>query len=291
MAEQKPIIAISKSDIEACKKRFREYARQRSAKHAINLYEKTEDEFVKRKITEFTPEMIDAAVNLAYIDTQRTLIGISKKRDEKGNHPSISIKKSLKALLEGYFFKSACASSSDEFDYQHQQLCTAIGNAVDKHGYHIHYGQEQKIVNMTFKYLYCCNIGSELTRYFDYCHIPLDSYTLSGLKRGQLLPSEKQKKPNDALSKSWSKLDKDMYKAILEYEKLLTAKQVDHSKTTYDNLSFANLLDAELYIWEQESFIAAKADLEKAWKRFLEVYPGSTSDALEQAKELTRLLD
>lgn len=44
-------------------------------------------------------------------------------------------------------------------------------------------GQCQKIINMSFKYLYCCDdFRDDKSRNFEFCHMPLDSYTLEWYK-------------------------------------------------------------------------------------------------------------
>lgn len=45
------------------------------------------------------------------------------------------------------------------------------------------YGQAQKIINMAFKYLYCCRHDSAMEERFKACHMPLDSFSLEWFKR------------------------------------------------------------------------------------------------------------
>ena len=45
------------------------------------------------------------------------------------------------------------------------------------------YGQAQKIINMAFKYLYCCKHDSKMEERFKTCHMPLDSFSLEWFKR------------------------------------------------------------------------------------------------------------
>lgn len=45
------------------------------------------------------------------------------------------------------------------------------------------YGKAQKVVNMTFKYIYCLEGAKEKEKYFKFCHMPLDSITLEWFYR------------------------------------------------------------------------------------------------------------
>lgn len=50
--------------------------------------------------------------------------------------------------------------------------------------YRVTFGHAQKIVNMAFKYLYCCR-GAENYEdtVFSHCHMPLDSYTIADYRK------------------------------------------------------------------------------------------------------------
>lgn len=68
-------------------------------------------------------------------------------------------------------------SEKDAFDEWHKTTCDALMNVLKKLYQSIHYGKAQKIVNMTFKYLYCIS-NDRNDNYYKYCHIPLDSIIL-----------------------------------------------------------------------------------------------------------------
>lgn len=73
----------------------------------------------------------------------------------------------------------------------------------------VHYGLAQKIVNMTFKYLYLFDDASEDPDYekniFEKCHMPLDSYVLNYLKKTEKL---------NITNTPWSKLNEKEYLGI-----------------------------------------------------------------------------
>lgn len=113
--------------------------------------------------------VIEAAVKLAYKDAQRTMKGI--KNYNKGDaFEAVSEK------LEEYFNGDACGNA-EKFDEKHKELCDKWKKNFPNSNLGT-YGKAQKIVNMAFKYLYCCKDACEKEDYFKYCHIPLDSFTL-----------------------------------------------------------------------------------------------------------------
>lgn len=123
---------------------------------------------------------IAAAVNLAYNDTKRTLAGIGKYSDNK--------KKTLECIIEklkAYFHKEKAPLTEEEFDQIHDELCQLWCKEFESlgDGKLGTYGKAQKIVNMSFKYLYCCDNAENYRDYFKYCHMPLDSFTLEWFKR------------------------------------------------------------------------------------------------------------
>lgn len=98
------------------------------------------------------------------------------------------------------------------FDIFHDYLCS-IWHDEFKQSYPLiaTYGKAQKIINMSFKYLFCCDdapgmiINSHYEKHFRYCHMPLDSYTLEWYKQKN---NYKQK------NYTWSKMEKDEYSEI-----------------------------------------------------------------------------
>lgn len=117
---------------------------------------------------------IVVAIKLAYGDAKRTMTGIAKLKDEKET--------AFKNLEEKFYeyFNNEAPSDKSSFDSVHNKLCEAWCDAFSKVSpTHIGtYGKAQKIVNMTFKYLYCCKNILGFEKHFVFCHVPLDSFTL-----------------------------------------------------------------------------------------------------------------
>lgn len=141
-------------------------------------------------------ETIRSAVELAYNDAKRTMKGIGSQT--KSREAALSdITNGLQA-----FFAAAAPQSADEFDKKHKALCALWLKHFP--GSHIAtYGKAQKIVNMSFKYLCCCEDAAAYAEHFRYCHVPLDTYTLKWFCRECRDRDIKIKKSSIA---SWSKI-------------------------------------------------------------------------------------
>ena len=171
--------------------------------NAENSFSKYVD---SQKIVELDPTKDDiflAAVNEAYGDAKRTFEGIGGRataaNQKLGNK---SPNQKLADNIQNYFkYNTKKNISEREFDELHGKWCTEYRNDLKTVGYSkATYGQAQKVVNMTFKYLYCLN-GATTTYngYFKHCHVALDSFTLEWIVRNC--------KPSDKLE-VWSKLNK-----------------------------------------------------------------------------------
>lgn len=101
----------------------------------------------------------------------------------------------------------------------------------------ITYGLAQKIVNMTFKYLYLFDDKEKYESIFKQCHMPLDSYILDYLRSG--VDAEWKV---DAIKSDdkWSKLEEEDYTRISE-------SILKKCKEQSDDLRYP--LFAEFYIW------------------------------------------
>ncbi len=171
-----------------------------------------------------TFELFEAAVKQGYLDASRTFNGIDKNRE--------SLNKGLDALatmIQNYFKKT------QEFD--HEKFCNCLNSIPD-----ITYGQKQKIVNMAFKYLYCCkNATIDYQEFFEPCHMALDSYTLRWYRR----INKKQK------AVEWSKLTSDVY-CIIQSE---ISKLAEEANQTAFELEFK--------VWQDELLLEALTGLNK----------------------------
>ena len=119
--------------------------------------------------------IIYMAVEWGYGDAARNMHGIGEYKTKK--------KDALEEIadeLKTYFKNQKAPKNYDEFNDKHTKLCEKwTGKFDDQLAF---YGKAQKIVNMAFKYLYCCADADDYSKkendYFKYCHVPLDTFTL-----------------------------------------------------------------------------------------------------------------
>ena len=120
-------------------------------------------------------------------------------------------------------YKECNFKDQKAFDNWHKDTCKSVYDVLDGLYKNIKYGKAQKIVNMTFKYLYCIN-SNRGRDYFTYCHIPLDSVILDWIWDNEfIMPYES----NDSMPKklqhgyfdNWSNLDYDSKDDITEDNK------------------------------------------------------------------------
>ena len=155
-----------------------------------------------------------AAASRAYRDLCRT-IRFKNKEDKKGIEECRAIVEHLIA----HEIKNCLPDANQEaYNKFHLELCDKI-KEVYRDRYTITYGQAQKWVNMTMKYLCVLSEGNFtgkfewLSRFYPYLHVPIDSIILYKIVEARF--------PNINLDKnlSWSKIDK--YEFYLEIQKNL----------------------------------------------------------------------
>lgn len=100
----------------------------------------------------------------------------------------ISGKDNFTTLIEKWFNRKDSEKTEPEFDTFHHEACETVIEFLKAAGYDDEscaYGKAQKVVNMTFKHLYCMDGALCLcsAKSFEYCHMALDSFTLEWLKR------------------------------------------------------------------------------------------------------------
>lgn len=123
-------------------------------------------------------QMYTDALYQGYLDACRTF---KWKKDGKDN------KKDIRRILEekeivGDMKGCLSGEKKENFDEIHKKLCDNFIQKCQQRT-NMTYGQAQKIINMAFKYLYCCEHDSEMEERFKACHMPLDSFSLEWFKR------------------------------------------------------------------------------------------------------------
>lgn len=120
-------------------------------------------------------DMIQLAIDRAYRDFCRTIRNIKDIGATK-DATTQCIKLSIENL---------CCNSRDEYDEWHKSLCAEI----EKKGYT--FGQAQKWVNMTMKYLMVLDY-SPVFKYIDYLHVPIDTIVIeNAIDKGIIEPKDR----------------------------------------------------------------------------------------------------
>ena len=189
----------------------------------------------------FVEKDLEYAIRKAYSDMMpRTL----KKKNKGNKTASINQEQKKKVLNElAVRVKEYIDDPTQNFDKWHKQTCEqfcdsfyqcALGDKYEG----LHFGKGQKIVNMTFKYLYCFDDNNKDS--FVFCHMPLDKYTLDWFFE-KVCPEEKCHRI------AWSNLDYGTVQTKGSYCWIQTKiKEYLEKQTEYPN----NPLEAEFYIWE-----------------------------------------
>lgn len=152
----------------------------------------------------------EAASNRAYLDMNRTIRFNGMPSQERDK-----IRKKVTGILEEEI-KMICAikvSHQEQYDIWHFYVCDKIRKLYRDNHIEFYYGQAQKWVNMTMKYLYI--IGEcAFDGLFQYLHAPLDKYVFDIAKK-----EEGIKKPKV----SWSRWD-DYQGQYISYQNELRSR-------------------------------------------------------------------
>ncbi len=97
------------------------------------------------KYTESQVTTIPEIVQLAYLDVNRTIKGIDSAQSEALKQTIVSF---IKNLLK------ASPPNQMSFDKLHRECCYECLSYSSNEGARVHYGQAQKLLNMSLKYLY-----------------------------------------------------------------------------------------------------------------------------------------
>lgn len=149
-----------------------------------------------------------AACNRAYRDMNRT-IRFDNLLDEDREDLKNEVKEKLKDEIKDNLNK---ISSQKEFDVWHKKVCDRIKEIYKGKEITLTYGQAQKWINMTIKYLYVLE-PETFDGVFEFLHIPIDNYVLKIAK--EELDVKK-------IEGAWSKLDD--YNEYLNYQKNIRNK-------------------------------------------------------------------
>lgn len=119
-------------------------------------------------------DSIGASIQCAYHDFNRTLTGISRHREA-----GLLQTRARAAIREAVSALNSVTYGQDSFDAWHKETCDGLRTAFGD--FHLYYGQAQKWINMSFKYLFILD-RSRVAPYWQYCHVPVDNILLERIK-------------------------------------------------------------------------------------------------------------
>lgn len=203
-------------------------------------------------------ERTEKCAQRAYLDVNRTIKFDNSLKESSGKQGDINnyIKRQFqekvsKEIVGGIYGKIIPTNGDrDNFDKEHHLLCWMIIDESAKLKYNdtkilaekLKYGQAQKWLNMTLKYMWL--IGLLDVSFTKYLHVPVDRYIMeaaAGRNRnkgkstdgiGVSLPSkngEKMKRYSEGIVKSWSNWEESDYQCF-QYE---LRKQVSDTPPIY----------------------------------------------------------
>lgn len=159
------------------------------------------------------------------------------------------------------YFKEAPAKSRNDFDDWHHEMCEKFRACFNDNFENLQYGKAQKIVNMTFKNIYCLNGAESKEAYFEHCHMPLDSLSLEWVYR-TMKPTNKEKYTREKIP-AWSKL---RYENEGNAPKLSYKSIQEDIRKHFENSNEWTPLKAEFVIWPQIQLeLAAEGLFNQLW--------------------------
>ena len=217
---------------------------------------------------------LDKSIENAYKDIMvRTL---KRKEIEKTSN---NFKKFKNLILE-YIDKGTFPEASDDFDKFHNKLCLSVLECLELEYVEVKYGKAQKLVNMTFKYLYCTKYISDNDKrsLFDNCHIALDSIILEWLYK-YVYPNYKI--DNQELNESDNPHDSNLTRDCTpSWSNLIYSKDQDlvyDNKYTYNFFikiirKYFDNINIDITPFQAEFIIWREMQMELAIKEFLNSY-------------------
>lgn len=192
----------------------------------------------------------------AYNDfTPRTMPGIKKD----------NIKPALDWLAEELY--TFIHSEDTDFEAWHNKTCLAFCEQIKELYGKIPYGKAQKIVNMSFKYLFILNDSQKYVAKFKNCHMALDQYTLEWFIRYVLTKEDRKDISVTKIREtSWSKLccgdnREEEYSYLWLQDRICKYLNGENSPYITEEGTHLSPLVAEFYIWPEMQMHLAMEDL------------------------------
>ena len=191
-------------------------------------------EEIKNKSDEY---IIKKCANRAYLDLCRTLKFTEEYNNSKVRFSEYIINNVIINEIKNLLKKCGTSVINTEgFDCWHNELCENINKKANEYNYLVcdssdnnkkfHYGQAQKWVNMTLKYMFITEKWPECFENIKcFLHAPIDNYILEGvwnekwidvLEIVNIKEFDVEKKFDSDKFKPWSKWNQELYKKFIK---------------------------------------------------------------------------
>ncbi len=191
-------------------------------------------EEIKNKSDEY---IIKKCANRAYLDLCRTLKFTEEYNNSKVRFSEYIINNVIINEIKDLLKKCGTSVINTEgFDCWHNELCENINKKANEYNYLVcdssdnnkkfHYGQAQKWVNMTLKYMFITEKWPECFENIKcFLHAPIDNYILEGvwnekwidvLEIVNIKEFDVEKKFDSDKFKPWSKWNQELYKKFIK---------------------------------------------------------------------------
>jgi hypothetical protein len=205
-------------------------------KRKTELSEDNYNSFYKTIIFgDYNDDPIKASIKTAYRDLCRTINGFSKNE----NHNKI-YNEAVNLLHKEISENLKNINNSDDFDDWHRECCKNLINEFEDRNQHFYYGQAQKWINMSLKYLSMLD-HKLVEKQYEFFHVPIDNIMI--------------KATNIKTPCSWSKITRyDEYKDWQEnfrkecFEKECFEKECPRKECSRKECDMIPL-DKEFYLW------------------------------------------
>lgn len=214
------------------------------------------EEFLGRSIDEIN-DYKEIVSGPAYTDfSPRTMPGIKKEK----------VQPALDWLAKALYDFIHCPEDTD-FETWHNETCLDFCNQIAHYYKEIPYGKAQKIVNMSFKYLFILNDSKKYVAKFKNCHMALDQYTLEWFIRYVLTKEERKDiSVTKIRDTSWSKLCcgdtcEEEYSYLWIQDRICKYLNSENSPYITEEGNHLSPFFAEFYIWPEMKIHLAMEDL------------------------------
>lgn len=200
--------------------------------------------------------------NRAYIDLNRTLkfLKVSKEKQKDLEKQKKIFREDISRIIVDRI-NILLNEEVEGYDKWHEETCDEVINKAKEYEYEnllqerFYYGQAQKWVNMTIKYMWVIEKWKDkLDKLIDVLHVPVDSYILQGVWEDETLKLEDKKA---ILDKVFKEKGKERLTKQSEFNDQSVCSWSKWEKTSYIDFQekLREKLEGKQFTWEGKTWI------------------------------------